>query len=199
MRVDVGGAAYDDATEALISTNQSSAIFYDTLTDDLSGYAGMAGDDSTSHDFAGQYDPAAQEAVDAFRDFVDAAGNLGVLTALSIDNHRRADNGSVYGAPATVYDGSQSLTDAGEIDVPAVTVPSSEGGDSGDTPEFWDIVADAVQGLVWPNADTDMLRRAAESWRAAERSVGGLTDRCDIAITQLEAQRSRWLSTRSAS
>lgn len=189
-RVDVGGTGYDDATEALISVNQLSALHYESLTSDLAGYGGMAGDDSTSHDFATQYDPGAQGAVDALRDFVDAAGNLGVLTALSIENHRKADNGAVYGAPPLVYDGSQSLSGAGEVDVPAFTVPSSEGGDAGGAPEFWDLVVDHLEGFVWPNADTGKLRRAATTWRTAQRSVAVLPDTCDTAIGLLNAQKS---------
>ena len=189
-RVDVAGSGYDGASEALIAVNHDAAIYYENLTADLSGYGAMAGDDSTSDDFAREYDANAQLAVDALRDLVDAAGNLGVTTALSIENHRRANGGSVYGGPAVVYDGSQSLVDAGEVDVPAFSLPSSEGGDSSGTPEFWDMIVDHLQGFAWPNADVDKLRQAAASWRSAQSGIGGLTTSCDIAIDQLGGQRS---------
>lgn len=189
-RGDVTGAGYDSATEALMTVNHNAAIHYDNLTADLAGYGAMAGDDSTSDDFAREYDANAQLAVDALRDFVDAAGNLGVTTALSVENHRRANGGSTYGGPAVVYDGSQSLVDAGEVDVPAFAVPPSEGGDSSGTPEFWDMIVDHLQGFAWPNADVGKLREAAGSWRAAQTGIGGLTGSCDTAIDQLGAQRS---------
>ncbi len=96
MIVDVGGGGYDTAASALFGGNHVGAINYNTLTGKLGGFAAMAGDDTTSEEFAREYDVAAKDAVDGMNDLVDAFATLGVLTATSIENHRNANAGSVY-------------------------------------------------------------------------------------------------------
>ncbi len=94
MRLEIDHG-YDTATEAFVNGNQVAALLYDNLTDKLCGYAGMAGNDSTSTDFAIAYDTGAQDAVDALDDLVDAFANVGRLTDTSITNHRNANRNSV--------------------------------------------------------------------------------------------------------
>ncbi len=112
MRIEVDGGGYDSATEALFGGNHSAAIHYNALIGKLGGLGAMAGDDKSSEDFTTNYDAAARDAVGACNDLVDAFAPLGVLTATSIDNHRKANAGSVYDKPPPVYDGSALPRDA---------------------------------------------------------------------------------------
>ena len=49
---------------------------------------------------------------------------------------------------------------------------------------------DHIQGFVWPNADTDRLRSAAQAWRTAAEGVDGLAAQCGDAVAALDTQRS---------
>jgi hypothetical protein len=188
MRLEVSGSAYDDTADALVSGNQIAAMAYNELTGKLGGFGAMAGDDTTSEEFAREYDASAKEAVDGLNDAVDAFANLAELTAASIDNHRRANAESVYGEPAP-YDGTQPLSDE-PVDVHPFTPPTSLGGDDEDLPDFWNEIQDHLEGFAWPNADTGKLRQAAEAWRDAATDVEGLKGFCDSAKFMIENQES---------
>lgn len=189
MRIDVGGGGFDSAAEALFTGSQLAASYYTTLTGKLAGFGAMAGDDKSSEDFVASYDTAAKEGVGAANDIVDAFATLGVLTATTVENHRKANAGSVYGKPPPVYDGSGSLPE-GPVDVPEYTPPSALGGDNEDLPEFWNHVVDHLQGWTWPSADTGRLREAATAWKALGDSVDRLTSYCDTAVTMFQGQKS---------
>lgn len=190
MTVDIFAPAYDSAAEALIAANHDAATLYGRLTNALSGSGAMAGDDSTSTDFAKAYDDQAQAVVDAIRELVDAAGNLGVLAATSIENHRKGEAAARYTAPPLLYDGCGIAQGTGEVDVPAFSVPGSEGGDARGMPEFLDVVIDHVQGVVWPSADTSKLRTAAQAWRSAGTALDLLGPGIRSARGDLAEQRS---------
>ena len=100
MRLAVDGGGYHSAAKALRGGNEMAALHYGTLTQKLVGFAGMAGDDHTSEEFAQQYDAAAQEAVSGLDDVVDAFATLCGLSGQSHVNHRRADAAAAYGHPA---------------------------------------------------------------------------------------------------
>lgn len=189
MRIEVDGGGFDSAAEAFFTGNQVAAIHYNSLVGKLRGYAAMAGDDKTSEDFVASYDTAAREAVGAGNDLVDGLATLGILTATSVENHRKANAGSVYGKPPPVYDGSGSLPE-GPVDVAEFTPPSALGGDNADLPEFWNHVVDHLQGWTWPNADTGKLREAATAWKNYGDSVDRLTSYCDTAIAMFQGQKS---------
>lgn len=189
MTIDVFAPTYESAAAALLGVNHDAASLFITLKGCLNGSGSMAGDDATSTEFSVAYDTQAQAAVDALRDLVDASGNLAVLTATSIENHRKSDAAAVYTAPPLLFDGCQITASTGELDVAAYDVPASEGGDGGDLPAFFDVIIDHVQGVVWPNADTDTLRRTATGWRTAATSLDELDNGCRTAITHLEDQR----------
>ncbi|WP_248580397.1 hypothetical protein [Nocardioides sp. InS609-2] len=188
MRLEIEGTTYDSAAEALYSANHSAAIAYDGLTDKLSGFQALGGDDTSSEDFVREYDAAAQSAVDALRSLVDGLGNLGDVAAASVANHRQANADSVYNRPRPSYDGGD--TGKGPVQVASRSLPSSLGGDNADLPDWWNHVVDHLQGWGWPSTNTDQLRSAAGAWRAAGGTVDGLTGRLDTAIGHLEAQRS---------
>ena len=133
----------------------------------------MAGDDSTSSEFAAAYDEAAAEAVAALADLVPAFANLGRLTDQSAANHRDANASSII-TGAVVYDGTW-LPDGECVSVLPATPPSVPrrrlaAGFS--DKENW--ILDHIEGFVWPNADTDRLRDAAHVWRTAADGLDGL-------------------------
>lgn len=189
VRLEIDGSGYDSATETLISANHIAAINYNTLIGKLGGYGAMAGDDSTSEEFAREYDSAAKEAVGSFNAMVDTFATLGELTATSIENHVVANAESVYGGTPPVYDGSSSLPQ-GPVDVKEFTPPSCEGGDNEDLPQFWNEIVDHLQGFAWPNADVDKLREAAGTWRTAASDVEKFKTNCTTAVSELGTQKS---------
>ncbi len=193
MRLEVQASGYDTAAEALVGANQCAAISYEALTSKLSGFHALGGDDTSSEDFVKEYDATAQEAVDSLRALVDGLGNLGEITAASVENHRRAHAESVYGKPRPSYDGGG--LGEGPVTVAAVSLPSALGGDNEDAPDWWNHVVDHLQGWGWPSANTDQLRSAASAWKTAAGGVSGLTGQLDTAIEQLRGQRSPEIPT----
>jgi hypothetical protein len=189
MMIAIEGGTYDTATEAFSTGNQLAALHYDNLTGKLTGYSAMAGDDSTSTEFAAVYDEGAQDAVDTLGDLVDSFANLGRLTDVSVTNHRNANRSSIL-LGATVYDGCSSPPAGGYVDVLPITLPSALGGDLSALPDELSWILDEVQGFVWPNADTDRLREAGRAWKDAGDSVADLTRYCDSAVRIFHGQRS---------
>lgn len=190
VQLDIDGGGYDSAAEALFGGSQATAAYYTSLTSKLSGYGAMAGDDKTSEEFAKEYDVAAKEAVDAFNDVVDSYVTLGILTATSIENHRKANANSVYNKPPPVYDGSNSMPSGGPVDVPVFTPPSSLGGDNEHLPDFWNEIMDHLEGFAWPNADTGKLRGAAGAWRSAAGGLDSVKNYADRAVGLFYGQKS---------
>lgn len=189
MSIDVFAPSYDSAAAALLGANHDGASTYVGLTSCLNNSGSMAGNDATSTDFAAAYDDAAQATMDALVDLVDATGNLSVLTATSIENHRRADAAAVYTAPPLLLENCQIPAGAGEVDVEPYDVPGSEGGDGGDLPALLDLVVDHVQGVCWPSADVATLRVTAQGWRYAAGGLDGVSAACQSAIDHLDGQR----------
>ncbi len=193
MRLDVQASGYDTAAEALVGANQVAAMAFEGLTSKLTGFHALGGDDKSSEDFVKEYDASAQEAVDSLRALVDGLGNLGEITAASVENHRRAHAESVYGKPRPSYEGG--VPGEGPVTVSAVSLPSSLGGDNEDLPDWWNHVVDHLQGYGWPSANTDQLRSAASAWTTAAGQVKGLTGKIDTAVAQLRGQRSPEIPT----
>ncbi len=177
MRIAVAGSGYQSAVRAFVTGNDLAARTAATLSDDLAGYAGMAGDDATAADFAAMYDEAAGEAVAALGELTFALASLGHLTEQTLHNHAWADTVS---APPTLADRAVGVRPAGP--------PSSLGADPGSLPHWATVVLDALEGVFWPNADTDRLRSAAARWRAATTSTGLLAAHCSTALAALEEE-----------
>jgi hypothetical protein len=188
VRLSVDGGGYATAACAFADANQVAALQYDALTGKLSGYAAMAGDDSTSTEFAAAYDEAAAEGVAALADLVDSFACLGQLTRASLANHRRANEASVMGG-AIVYEGA-TLPEDGYVSVLPSTPPSSLGGDPPALSSEANWILDHLEGFVWPNADTDRLRDAAQTWRTAAEGLDELRSYIDAALHGLSAQQS---------
>ena len=185
--IEVDSLSYDDAALAFERANQSAALVFDTVSGKLAHCGAMAGDASLAAEFASAYDEAAQSALAAIGDLVDAFSACGRLTAASLENHGHAENRSVISG-RTVFDGTPCV--AGYVAVLPCSLPSSLGGDLGGLPGWASWILDQVEGFVWPDADTDLLREAAACWRSASVQVADLAAYCTTAIRSFTNLRS---------
>ena len=187
MKIAVEGAGYRCACDAFVDGNQAAARLGVDLVGVLSGYAGMAGDDATATDFAASYDDAAAAAVAALAELVAGFASLARLADGSLRNHVAAERASVLpGWAGQVVDpptGSELCT------VVDLAAPASVlGSDSSSLPGWANAVLDVLEGVVWPDADTDRLRSAAATWRSAAGSVGLLAGPCATALAELSLE-----------
>ncbi|NYD43265.1 RNase A-like domain-containing protein [Nocardioides panaciterrulae] len=187
LQIDGGG--YRTASTALTEANQLTALAHTRLVATLAGCGGMAGDDSTSLDFAAAYDAAAAEAVGSLADLVASYAGLGRLTHATLANHARANARAVIGG-ATVYDGDR-LPDHGYVSVLPGTPPPARGATALPAlPAQVDWILDHLQGFAWPTADAARLRRAAAAWRSAATALADPIGCCDSAARGLWLERS---------
>ncbi|WP_101525307.1 RNase A-like domain-containing protein [Nocardioides houyundeii] len=186
MRLAVDVVGFSDAAAACRSGNQITAMVTESLAGKLQGYAGMAGDDATSTDFAIEYDAAADESLQALVELTYAFSSLSRLLAVSGDNHGRAE----AAAAGRVWNGDTSHSTSGFTHFRASAPPSSLGGNPStlNTVEAW--IIEHVEGFVWPGADIDRLLDAAAAWRSAADSVGDLEHQCREAAALLGGQQS---------
>lgn len=187
MRLAVEGAGYRRASDAFVDGNQAAARVGVDLAGDLAAYAGMAGDDATATDFAASYDDAAAAAVEALAELVAGFASLARLADGSLRNHAAAERASVLtGWAAQVVDPPAGAELCTVVHLPAPA--SALGSDSSSVPGWANAVLDLLEGVVWPDADTDRLRAAAATWRSAAGSVGALTGPCATALAELSLE-----------
>ncbi|HSU01150.1 MAG TPA: hypothetical protein VLK03_01255, partial [Nocardioides sp.] len=187
MRISVECGAYDDAADACRTANQTVALLAESLSGKLAGFAGMAGNDASSGDFATSYDAAAAEAVGALADLTHAFIGLGRLLSATGANHAAAEAAAAERVVA--YTG-RGLTDDAFVRIALPAPPSSLGSNE---PSFGAVdrwILDQVEGFVWPGADVALLREAAHAWRRAASGVAPLADQVDVAVALVERQRS---------
>ncbi len=189
MIVAVAADGYVEAADAFRTGNHAAADVHDRLVTGLAATDGMAGDDASAADFAAAYDRAAAEAVVALADVVTAYATLRRLTTDSVAHHRRAEERSIIPGGVIPADCLAPPPDADRSVLPAAQ-PSSLGGDPPMlTPqEAW--ILDHIEGFVWPDADVDRLRRAAQTWRAAGSGLDDVAAYCGVAAHSLDTQRS---------
>lgn len=187
MRISVECGGFDDAADACRTANQSVALLSESLTGKLVGFAGMAGNDATSAQFASSYDAAAAEAVGSLADLTHAFIGVGRLLSATGVHHAAAEAGAA-GRVAS-YTG-RGLTDDAFVRVSLAAPPSSLGADelSVGVVDRW--ILDQIEGFVWPGADVALLREAAHAWRRAGSGVALLVDQVDVATTMVQRQRS---------
>ena len=111
MRISVECGGYAEAAAACRTANHISALLTESLAGKLVGYAGMAGDDATSGDFAAAYDPAARQAVATLTDLTHALIGLGRLVDASGRNHDRAEAAAARRTNAYVGGGVDVVAD----------------------------------------------------------------------------------------
>jgi hypothetical protein len=183
----VDAASFADSALAFERGNQGAALVFDVLSGKLAHCGAMAGDASIASDFAAAYDEAAASALAAVGDLVDAFSTCGRLTTASLTHHGHAENRSVISG-RTVFSGSGCV--AGYVAVLPCSLPSSLGGDLSGLPGWAAWILDQVEGLVWPDADTELLREAASAWRSASYQVADLSAYCSTAIRSFTSHRS---------
>src|SRR5262249_27732284 len=129
------------------------------LASTLDSCGAMSGTDSGGREWAESYDRVAGDLVRAGADLGGALGAMADLLDTSRVNHVRADAGARRFpgciepvGPAHV---SERLTPA--------AVPSAFGGIGG-APEGWQWLAEHLEGLLWPDADTGAMRSAGSAW-----------------------------------
>jgi hypothetical protein len=190
VRISVECGGYAEAAGVCRTANQIAALSTESLAGKLGAYAAMAGDDATSSDFAGSYDPAAREAVATLADLTHALIGLGRLIDASGHAHARAEASAAgaAGLRTNAYTGG-GLDEDSFVRVSPEPPPSSLGGSVssglGDISEW---ILDQVEGFVWPGADVDLLRDAAASWRRTSGSVADLTAHLDVVAGLLDRQ-----------
>lgn len=187
MRIEVDSGGYTSAASALETANGLAADAYEALTGKLGGFGGMGGDDKSSEEFVTNYDSGAAAAVTAMANLVTALGTLATIAEASGANHADADAGSVHGRRGS---GSGAVEEVDPVEVSPYTPPTASGANAEDTPQFWDVILDYLEGYAWPGADTGRLGEAASAWDTAASSLDGLSSYCEVAQTQLGNQRS---------
>ena len=187
MRLVVTESGYSSAARACVHANHAVALRYDQLVDELASYGAMAGDASTSADFAATYDDAADSAVGALEDLVEAFTTVGRLTRASLANHHRAEQRSILPG-AVVFDGAALPDEDTYAAVLPATPPSALGGDPGSLPNALTWILDQVESFVWPDADIGKLRDAATTWRTARHSLEAVVDHHDLVISALREE-----------
>ncbi|KRF01544.1 hypothetical protein ASG88_08790 [Nocardioides sp. Soil777] len=184
MRIAVETGGFTSAADACRTGNQISALQCESLAGKLGGYAGMAGDDATSADFAASYDEGARQALDTLAELTHAYIGLGRLLTATGTNHRDAEAAS---AAVSAYSGG-SLDEDDYVRVSPASPPSCLGANPVSLGTVETFILDHIEGFVWPGADTDLLLDAAATWRRAGAGVADLESHCDIAAGFLEHQ-----------
>lgn len=184
MRIAVETGGFTSAADACRTGNQISALLCESLAGKLGGYAGMAGDDATSADFAASYDAGGRQALDTLTELTHAFIGLGRLLTATGANHRDAESAS---AAVSSYTGA-SLDEDDFVRVSPASPPSCLGANPVSLGTVETLILDHIEGFVWPGADTDLLLDAATTWRRAGAAVADLDAHCDIAAGFLEHQ-----------
>lgn len=184
MRIAVETGGFTSAADACRTGNQISALLCESLAGKLGGYAGMAGDDSTSAEFAASYDASARQALDTMAELTHAFIGLGRLLRASGANH---DDAEAASAAVSAYTGGSLGTDD-YVRVSPTSPPSSLGANPVPLGTVETFILDHIEGFVWPGADVDLLLDAATAWRRAGAAVADLDAHCDIAAGFLEHQ-----------
>ena len=91
---------------------------------------------------------------------------------------------------AIVYEG-ETLPESGTVAVLPSIPPSALGGDPPALSPEANWILDHIKGFAWPNADTDRLRDAAQTWRTAAEGLDELRGYCRAAVRGLSARRHR--------
>ncbi|HXH78959.1 hypothetical protein [Nocardioides sp.] len=157
MRVAVDCGGFASAADTSRTANQISALLSESLAGKLAGYVGMAGDDSSSVEFAASYDEGAREAVATLAELTHAFVGLGRLLSASGANHRDAEAAS---AGVSAYAGG-SLDEDDYVRVSPAAPPSSLGSNPHHLGAVETWILDHIEGFVWPGADAALLHEAA--------------------------------------
>jgi hypothetical protein len=174
MRLDVDTGAYASAMDLLYAANHGVTDGMGRLAGVLDTCGGMSGTDDGGRAWAGSYDEMAGDLLRAGADLGGSMGATANLLDASLANHAGAEHGAclypgvIGGAVGAAGGGARH---ASERLVPAV-LPTAYGG-SGSEPAGWEWLAEHLEGLLWPDADTTTMRAAGDAWASAGSTLDG--------------------------
>lgn len=186
--IKVTSTGYIDAVGQLAGANREVIDAVNKLTDTLYASGSMAGSDTGGTTWAGSYDPAAAQLVEAGCSIGEALANMANLLNGSLANHAGADYGArMYpGEPDSVV--GDTNPDHGTETLVTPAPPSAAGG-TGDQPSWWHWIASHVKS-AWPDADTDQLRAAGDAWATAGTTISNQqygVNAADIALYDISS------------
>ena len=138
----------------------------------LARTGGMAGWDAMGTEWAGAYDPAARDVLEACRALALASSDTARALTFSAGNYISAEHVASMGVASFITPTLPSWVS----DTAAPFLPSAaEVKDGLLPPEGWDVVAGLV-GVLWPAGDPALLRDAASTWNSLASGIDGEID-----------------------
>jgi hypothetical protein len=158
----VDPVAFATAGKTFGTAREAAARTITTLANALDDNWGCAGTDTTGQTFAGQYDPAAFNAIGSGADIVNALGKLNDLLQYTSVNHANGNTQAAIDAKPNNTVSPPPLT-------PHFETPKFKGSYGGDSnaPLGWSLITRWLQGRVWPNGHQDKLHNLNSAWHAA--------------------------------
>ncbi|WP_255788290.1 hypothetical protein [Mycobacteroides abscessus] len=140
-------------------------------TNELAGFAGMAGTDLAGKSFADSYDPAVNALVEALGNLGNGAAKVGLILAASAHNYNDANAAAAHKPPPDIGPMPEQPLGC----PPTPNVPSAWG-DPSPGPWWWKLIVAYAQSKLWPDGHQDQLRAsegklnaiASWSYRQAE-------------------------------
>ncbi|QEW02329.1 glycohydrolase toxin TNT-related protein [Microbacterium lushaniae] len=175
---------YVQAADAFDAIATSADSVGSSARSSANGYSAMAGDDPGGEQFATAYDASAHAAL---QNIFDIGMRANTLDRLFMASGGSAASAEAVASGQTFDAGAYTLRPA-RSDLSVAPPPSAFGGTAGE-PTGWDLVMNVV-GMMWPNADTDQLDQAGQTWKDIARDVRRLaTDvrQADNSVASLDS------------
>jgi hypothetical protein len=168
------------------------AVACEEVTSRLDACYGMAGSDDIGVEWGAAYDRVAASAIQSTAAVVDAAYTVAALLEQTGINYAGAEAASVPGESA-----EQSQARWASSSAPSVRDLSSAVGGGVPEPAGWSLLQHAI-GRLWPNGHQDLLRGAADTWRAVGSWFRSITVDVDRAVIEVMLQRAPEVSDAAA-
>ncbi|WP_084038773.1 glycohydrolase toxin TNT-related protein [Demequina sp. NBRC 110053] len=164
--LDLDPRDYATAGDNALARERALSRVIGSASSGLSGGYNMAGSDDGGERFAQAYDTAARGIFDAADDAADGARNLGRALIYAGALHSAAERGARGETGA-----GPGFADPGAGGGASTAYPpTSSGGNPMPVPGL-EMIIDFLGGLLWPDADTDRLRNAADAWSQFSRDL----------------------------
>ncbi|RIS84279.1 hypothetical protein D2E44_13320 [Mycobacteroides abscessus] len=124
-------------------------------TNELAGFAGMAGTDLAAKSFAATYDSAVNALVEALGNLGEGAAKVGLILGTSAHNYNDANAAAARKPPPDIG----PMPDQPLGCPPTPNVPSAWG-DPSPGPWWWDLIVSYAQSKLWPDGHQDQLRNS---------------------------------------
>jgi len=190
MKLDIETRHFSSACDEFYAANHGLSRAMTALSDALASGGAMAGDDSGGRAWSEQYDAAAPSMLTGASQLATGMGVIGNLLNASLTNHRAANRGAVLPGFGPYLPGADGDTNPTHYAVDARTTepPTAFGGSDGE-PDGWHWIAEHLEGLLWPTADTDRLREVGSAWRTAGTAFD--THRWDVSTARCSLEMLR--------